>query len=108
VETVKLKPLFNIVLCEQIVEEKKSEGGIVLPDLGKGNTIEARVVATGPGCVTFKDDEMNSTFSVGEIVVFNKYRYEGDKAIPNLVEVVVAGRKLLAVEDTNLIGTLVE
>ncbi|AEX86279.1 molecular chaperone GroES [Marinitoga sp. 1135] len=63
---MKVKPLGNRLLIKPVIEEKKTEGGIVLPDTAKEKPMRAEVVAIG----TIDDDvEIN----VGDHVVFAKY-----------------------------------
>lgn len=63
---MKVRPLGNRLLIKPVIEEKKTEGGIVLPDTAKEKPMRAEVVAIG----TIDDDvEIN----VGDYVIFAKY-----------------------------------
>ncbi|OQY09993.1 MAG: co-chaperone GroES [Marinitoga sp. 4572_148] len=63
---MRVKPLGNRLLIKPVIEEKKTEGGIVLPDTAKEKPMRAEVVAIG----TIDDDvEIN----VGDHVIFAKY-----------------------------------
>ena len=46
---MKLRPLNDRVLVRRIEEEKKSPGGIVIPDTAKEKPQEGIVIAAGPG-----------------------------------------------------------
>jgi chaperonin GroES len=61
-----VKPLGNRLLIKPVVEEKKTEGGIVLPDTAKEKPMRAEVVALGT-----LDDDVD--INVGDHVIFAKY-----------------------------------
>lgn len=61
-----VKPLGNRLLIKPVVEEKKTEGGIVLPDTAKEKPMRAEVVALGT-----LDDDVD--INVGDYVIFAKY-----------------------------------
>jgi chaperonin GroES len=44
-----IKPLADRVLIEPKEAEKKTEGGIIIPDTAKEKPQEGKVVAVGPG-----------------------------------------------------------
>ncbi|MCX7653667.1 MAG: co-chaperone GroES [Fervidobacterium sp.] len=63
---MKVKPLGERLLIKPIVEEKKTAGGIVLPDAAKEKPMKAEIVEIGKlpeGC----------ELKVGDKVIFNKY-----------------------------------
>lgn len=60
-----LQPLGNRVLIKPILEERKTEGGIVLPDSAKEKPQKAEVIAVG------KLEEID--LNVGDKVLFAKY-----------------------------------
>jgi chaperonin GroES len=61
-----VKPLGNRLLIKPIVEEKKSEGGIVLPDSAKEKPQKAEVKEVGKL-------EEDYDIKVGDKVIFSKY-----------------------------------
>ncbi|WGS64464.1 co-chaperone GroES [Marinitoga aeolica] len=63
---MKVKPLGNRLLIKPVIEEKKTEGGIVLPDTAKEKPMRAEVVAIGN-----IDDDVE--INVGDHVIFAKY-----------------------------------
>ncbi len=70
---MKLKPINDHVIIEPIKEEKKTEGGIVLPEtVEKEKPQKGKVIAIGPGKV---EDGKLRPMSVkeGDIVLFKKY-----------------------------------
>ena len=48
---MKIRPLQDRVLLERVEEEKKTKGGIIIPDTAKEKPIEAKIVAVGNGAV---------------------------------------------------------
>ncbi|MDN5343136.1 co-chaperone GroES [Oceanotoga sp. DSM 15011] len=60
-----VKPLGNRLLIKTIVEEKKTEGGIVLPDSAKEKPQTALVVEVG----NLEDLDLKA----GDKVIFSKY-----------------------------------
>ncbi len=60
-----IKPLGNRVLIKPITEEKRTEGGIVLPDTSKEKPQKAVVVAVGK----LEDIDLNP----GDKIIFSKY-----------------------------------
>jgi chaperonin GroES len=70
---MKIRPLQDRILVERIEEEKKTAGGIIIPDTAKEKPVEGRVVAVGRGKVN--DDGSIRTLDVkpGDRVMFGKY-----------------------------------
>ena len=46
---MKLRPLGDHVVVKRVETESVSKGGIILPDTSKEKSLEAQVVAVGPG-----------------------------------------------------------
>ncbi|HPE67871.1 MAG TPA: co-chaperone GroES [Thermotogota bacterium] len=62
---MRIKPLGERVLIKPFSEEKRTEGGIVLPDTSKEKPMKAEVVGIGK----LEDVDLN----VGDKVIFSKY-----------------------------------
>ncbi|HDG62322.1 MAG: co-chaperone GroES [Thermotoga sp. 4484_232] len=62
---MKVTPLGERLLIKPIKEEKKTEGGIVLPDSAKEKPMKAEVIAIG------KVEDID--LKVGDKVIFSKY-----------------------------------
>ncbi|MFP4460987.1 MAG: co-chaperone GroES [Thermotogota bacterium] len=62
---MRIKPLGDRVLIKPISEEKRTEGGLVLPDTSKEKPQKAEVIAIGK----LEDVDLN----VGDRVIFSKY-----------------------------------
>ncbi|MCK9192482.1 MAG: co-chaperone GroES [Nevskia sp.] len=68
-----LRPLHDRVIVKRVEEEKKSAGGILIPDSAAEKPLRAEVVAVGPGKRT--DDGKLQTLDVkaGDLVLIGKY-----------------------------------
>jgi len=62
---MKVTPLGERLLIKPVKEEKKTEGGIVLPDSAKEKPMKAEVIAIG------KVEDID--LKVGDKVIFSKY-----------------------------------
>lgn len=70
-----LKPLGNYLVIKLIEEkEKKSQGGIILPDQAKEKPQVAKVIATGPGLTDMMTGKpIPMTIAEGDVVLINKF-----------------------------------
>jgi chaperonin GroES len=96
---MKLKPLGDRVILEPLTEEKKSKGGIILPEtVDKERPEKGRVVAVGPGKFD-EDGEKRIPLSVkkGDVVLFTKYG-------PN--EVKIDGKEYLIAREEDILAIL--
>ncbi|MBO8139089.1 MAG: chaperonin GroES [Thermosipho sp. (in: thermotogales)] len=64
---MKVLPLGSRLLIKPITEEKRTEGGIVLPDTAKEKPMKAEVIAVG----NIEDSDVD--IHVGDKVIFSKY-----------------------------------
>lgn len=71
--TMKIRPLHDRILVKRIEEEKKTKGGIFIPDSAKEKPQEARVVAVGTGKVLDNGKTQALEVSKGDRVLFSKY-----------------------------------
>ena len=70
---MKVRPLHDRILVRRVEEEKKSKGGIIIPDTAKEKPQEARVVAVGSGKVLENGSTRALEVSKGDRVLFGKY-----------------------------------
>ncbi|MFC1596098.1 co-chaperone GroES [Candidatus Margulisiibacteriota bacterium] len=68
-----LKPLGDKVIVKREEEEKKSPGGIVLPDSAKEKPLSGVVVAVGPGKVLDNGQRSPMDMKTGDEILFAKY-----------------------------------
>ncbi len=69
---MKLKPLGDKVVLRQILAEKTTKSGIILPGQAKEKPQQAEVVAVGPGGVV-DGKEVVMNVNVGDKVIYTKY-----------------------------------
>lgn len=93
-----LKPLSNHLFLEPLEEEKKSKGGIVLPDTAeKERPVKGKVLAVGPGKRNESGQVQPMSVKVGDTVLFKKYGPD---------EVEMEGRKYLVADEDDILGII--
>jgi chaperonin GroES len=70
---VKIQPLGDRVLVEQMEEKEQIKGGILIPDAAKEKPQEATVVALGTGKTDDNGKKIPFDVKVGDIVLTSKY-----------------------------------
>ncbi len=90
-----IRPLHDRVILRRLEEERKSAGGIVIPDTAAEKPQTGEVVAVGPG----KTDDNGKTIAmgvkVGDKVLFGKYSGQEFK---------MDGQELLHMREDDIIG----
>jgi chaperonin GroES len=64
---VKIKPLDDRILVEQIEEDESKVGSIIIPDTAKEKPRMAKVVAVGT------DEDLQELVKVGNKIIYSKY-----------------------------------
>jgi chaperonin GroES len=70
---MKVRPLHDRVLVKRIEEEKKTQGGLIIPDTAKEKPMEGKVVAVGAGRVIEDGTVRPLDVHKGDRVLFGKY-----------------------------------
>ncbi|MGI6335399.1 MAG: co-chaperone GroES [Minisyncoccales bacterium] len=71
---MKIKPLSNNVIIEQLKEEEKTKGGILLPQSAeKERPQQGKVISVGPGKTNNQGKVIPMNVKKGDIVLFSKY-----------------------------------
>ena len=94
---MKIRPLHDRVIVKRIEEERKSAGGIVIPDTAAEKPDQGEIVAVGKGK---KDDNgklIPIDVKVGDRVLFGKYAGQTVK---------VDGDELLVMREEDLMGVV--
>jgi len=68
-----IRPLHDRVIVKRVEEEKKSAGGIVIPDTAAEKPSQGEVVAVGPGKTDDNGRTVQMGVKVGDRVLFGKY-----------------------------------
>jgi chaperonin GroES len=90
------KPLSNHLFIEPLDEEKKSAGGIVLPEsVEKEKPIKGKVLAVGPGKMNDKGEVRPMAVKVGDVVLFKKYGPD---------EIEIEGKKYLVGDEDDILA----
>jgi len=64
---VKIKPLDDRVLVEQVQEEEAKVGSIIIPETAKEKPRMATVIAVGT------DEDLQEHIKVGDTIIYSKY-----------------------------------
>ena len=94
---MKVRPLYDRILVKRVEEEKKSKGGIIIPDTATEKPQEARVAAVGTGKLL--DDGKTRALEVrtGDRVLFGKY---------SGTEVTIDGEEHLIIREEDVLAVL--
>src|SRR3990167_10623680 len=69
----KIVPMYDRVVVERLPEERKTAGGIVIPDNATEKPIQGKVVAIGKGKRLENGDFGALLIKIGDVVLFGKY-----------------------------------
>ncbi|TJY59390.1 co-chaperone GroES [Sinimarinibacterium sp. CAU 1509] len=70
---MKLRPLHDRVIVKRLEEEKKSAGGIIIPDAAAEKPVRGEVIAVGQGKKTDEGKLIALDVKKGDVVLFGKY-----------------------------------
>lgn len=91
-----LKPLEDRVIVKALEAEKKTSGGIIIPDNAKEKPQKGEVIAVGPGKVSDQGKKMETTLKKGDKVLYGKY---------SGTEVTVDGEEYLIMRESDVLAT---
>jgi len=94
---MKIRPLHDRVVVEREEEEKKTPGGIVIPDSAAEKPIRGKIKAVGNGKLLESGDVRPLDVKVGDKVLFGKY---------SGTEVKVNGEDLLVMREEDIMGII--
>jgi chaperonin GroES len=93
-----IRPLHDRIIVKRIEEEKKSAGGIVIPDTAAEKPSQGEVVAAGPGKTDDHGKIIAMGVKVGDRVLFGKYSGQEFK---------LDGQDYLHMREDDIIGIVV-
>jgi chaperonin GroES len=70
---MKIRPMNDRILVVRVEEEKKTAGGIIIPDTAKEKPQEGKVMAAGPGKMSDDGKRIPMEVKKGDRVLFSKY-----------------------------------
>ncbi len=94
---MKIRPLQDRVLIRRTEEERKSPGGIVIPDSATEKPIRGEVIASGKGKVLENGEVRPLELKAGDKVLFGKY---------SGTEVKVDGEELLVMKEDDVMAVI--
>jgi len=94
---MKLRPLHDRIIVKRLEEERKSAGGIVIPDTAAEKPSMGEVVAAGPGKTDDAGKLVTIGVKVGDKVLFGKYSGQEFK---------LEGQDLLHMREDDVIGVV--
>ena len=92
---MKIRPLHDRVIVKREEEERKSPGGIVIPDTAAEKPIQGKVMAVGKGKILEDGKVRALDVKVGDKILFGKYsgtevKVDGDDLVVMREEDVMA------------------
>ena len=92
---MKIRPLHDRIVVRRVEEDRKSPGGIVIPDNAAEKPIRGDVIAVGNGKILDSGEVRSPELKVGDQVLFGKYAG---------TEVKVEGKELLVMREDDVMG----
>ena len=94
---MKIRPLHDRVIIRRLEEERKSAGGIVIPDSAAEKPVRGEVIAVGNGKILDNGDTRSLDVKVGNKVLFGKY---------SGTEIKVEGEDLVVMREDDIMAVL--
>ncbi|CAK0774344.1 chaperonin GroES [Gammaproteobacteria bacterium] len=95
--SVNIRPLHDRVIVRRVEEERRSAGGIVIPDTATEKPIRGEVMAVGRGKILENGEVRPMDVKTGDRVLFGKY---------SGTEVKVDGQELLVMREEDIMAIL--
>jgi chaperonin GroES len=95
--SVNIRPLHDRLIVRRLEEERKSAGGIVIPDTVKEKPIQGEVLAIGKGKILENGTVRPLDVKVGDKVLFGKY---------SGTEVKIGDEELLVMREEDIMGVV--
>lgn len=92
-----IRPLHDRIIIRRTEEERKSPGGIVIPDTATEKPIQGEVLAVGRGKLLDSGEVRPLDVKVGDKVLFGKYAG---------TEVKLDGQELLVMREEDIMGVV--
>jgi chaperonin GroES len=92
-----IRPLHDRVIVQRMEEERKTAGGIVIPDSATEKPIRGKVIAVGNGKILDSGEVRKLDVKAGDTVLFGKY---------SGTEVKVDGEEYLVMREDDIMGVI--
>ena len=93
----KIRPLHDRVIVRRLEEERKSAGGIVIPDSAKEKPVQGEVIAVGTGKILEDGKVRPLDVKAGDKILFGKY---------SGTEVRIGDEELLVMREEDIMGVV--
>jgi chaperonin GroES len=93
----KIRPLHDRVIVRRLEEERKTAGGIVIPDTAKEKPVQGEVIAVGTGKILEDGKVRPLDVKAGDKILFGKY---------SGTEVKVGDEELLVMREEDIMGVI--
>ena len=90
---MQVRPLQDRVLVERLEEEKRTAGGIIIPDNNKEKPAEGKVVSVGPGRPLENGSYRALEVKEGDKILFGKY---------SGTEITIDGEEMLVMREDDI------
>jgi chaperonin GroES len=94
---MQFRPLHDRVVVKRIEEDKKSKGGIIIPDTAQEKPMQGEIIAVGPGGRDETGKLIPLDVKAGDIVLFGKW---------SGTEVKIDGTEYLIMKESDIMGVL--
>jgi chaperonin GroES len=94
---MKFRPLHDRVVVRRIEEDKKTAGGIIIPDTAKEKPMQGEVIAVGPGARDESGKLVPLDVKKGDRVLFGKW---------SGTEVKIHAEELLIMKESDILGVI--
>lgn len=94
---MQIRPLHDRVIVKRVEEERKTPGGIVIPDSATEKPIRGQVMAVGKGKLLENGEVRPLDVKIGDLVLFGKY---------SGTEVKVNGEELLVMREEDIMAII--
>lgn len=92
-----IRPLHDRVIVKRLEEERKTAGGIVIPDSATEKPVRGKILAVGNGKVSDNGQVRALEVKVGDTVLFGKY---------SGTEVKIDGEELVVMREDDIMGII--
>ncbi len=93
----KFRPLHDRVLVKREEPQKKSAGGILLPETAEEKPMEGTIISVGSGHVNDNGDVRPLDVKAGDRVIFSKWAG---------TEITIDGEELMVMKESDIIGVV--
>ena len=94
---MKFRPLHDRVVVKRVEEEKRTKGGLIIPDTAQEKPMQGEVLAVGPGARNEKGELVAPDVKPGDRVLFGKW---------SGTEVKIDNEELLIMKESDIMGIL--